>query len=566
MRAIRWPRCMPCWLSPRRRGCWCSITRRTKARWRSSSRLPGRAGPGADYQPEPGLDRGAGAAGAGPGSKGGRGFPCHPERDPDRESALELAGQLGGLPLALEQAAAYLRATGKNLAGYLALFGRRRGDLLARGEPAGYGKTVAATWTLAFDQLEQSEPRATSLLRLLAFCAPEPIPLSLLMQPRPGLAAQLDPEVASVLAPLLDDELAVDAAMEALLRYSLVGQPADGLVSVHRLVQAVTAEQMPPDLVRAWQRAAAALVEAALPGDPSQPRAWPQFAVLFPHAQAALAGDSAGLARIASHLGYSGSYIAARDLHQSICTARERVLGPEHPDTLISRGTHARLTGEAGDAAGARNLFAALLPVEERTLGPEHRYTLTARSDLAYWTGEAGDAAGARDQFAALLPVAERVLGPEHPDSLVTRQNVARWTGMAGDAARARDQFAALLPVAERVLGSEHPDTLNVCSDLARWTGEGGDAAGARDQFAALLPLDERVLGPEHPDTLTARHNLARWTGMAGDAAGARDQYAALLPVEQRVLGPEHPDTLATRANLAHWAGKTDSGATPATD
>jgi len=529
-------------------------------------------------------------------------------RDPDRESALELAGQLGGLPLALEQAAAYLRATGKNLAGYLALFGRRRGDLLARGEPAGYGKTVAATWTLAFDQLEQSEPRATSLLRLLAFCAPEPIPLSLLMQPRPGLAAQLDPEVASVLAPLLDDELAVDAAMEALLQYSLVGQPADGLVSVHRLVQAVTAEQMPPDLVRAWQRAAAALVEAALPGDPSQPRAWPQFAVLFPHAQAALAGDSAGLARVASHLGYSGSYVAARDLYQSICTARERVLGPEHPDTLnaraevaswtgmagdaagardqfaallpaeervlgpehpdtlISRGTHARLTGEAGDAAGARNLFAALLPVEERTLGPEHRYTLTARSDLAYWTGEAGDAAGARDQFAALLPIEEQVLGPEHPDTLVTRQNVARWTGMAGDAARARDQFAALLPVAELVLGSEHPDTLNVCSDLARWTGEGGDAAGARDQFAALLPLDERVLGPEHPDTLTARHNLARWTGMAGDAAGARDQYAALLPVKERVLGPEHPDTLATRANLAHWAGKADSGATPATD
>ncbi len=85
---------------------------------------------------------------------------------------------------------------------------------------------------------------------------------------------------------------------------------------------------------------------------------------------------------------------------------RERVLGPEHPDTLITRGNLARWTGQAGDAAGARDQFAALLPVRERVLGPEHPDTLTTRHDLARWTGEAGDAAGARDQFAALLPVA----------------------------------------------------------------------------------------------------------------------------------------------------------------
>ena len=77
-----------------------------------------------------------------------------------------------------------------------------------------------------------------------------------------------------------------------------------------------------------------------------------------------------------------------------------------------TRANLARWTGEAGDAAGARDQFAALLPVRERVLGPEHPDTLTARHDLARWTGEAGDAAGARDQFAALLPVRERVLAP----------------------------------------------------------------------------------------------------------------------------------------------------------
>ena len=99
----------------------------------------------------------------------------------------------------------------------------------------------------------------------------------------------------------------------------------------------------------------------------------------------------------------------------------------------------------------ARDQFAALLPISERVLGPEHPDTLSPRVNLARWTGEAGDAAAARDLFAALLPIRERVLGPEHPDTLAIRYQLARWTGEAGDAAAARDQYIALLPIVERV-------------------------------------------------------------------------------------------------------------------
>ena len=171
----------------------------------------------------------------------------------------------------------------------------------------------------------------------------------------------------------------------------------------------------------------------------------------------------------------------------------------------------ARPTGEAGDVAGVRDQFAA----RERVLGPEHPQTLETRHDLARWTGEAGDAAGARDQFAVLLPVVGRVLGPEHPQTLETRHDLARWTGEAGDAAGARDQFAVLLPVVERVLGPEHPQTLETRHDLARWTGEAGDAAGARDQFAVLLPVVERVLGRQAPVVISVRRNLTLWTDKA---------------------------------------------------
>ena len=476
--------------------------------------------------------------------------------DPDEPAATELAGELGGLPLALEQAAAYVQASRENLAGYVALFRLRRADLLSRGEPTGYSRTVAATWRLAFEDVQQTAPGAAGLLRLLAFCAPEAIPLRLLLQPRPGLAGRFGEEVATVLEPLLEDPLAAGDAIAALRRYSLITPAAGGSLSVHRLVQAVTADQMPAELASQWRLAAATLIEDAIPADTEPPATWPVCAALLPHAQAALADNSDGMARMANYLGRSGSYAAARNLQRKVVEARERVPGPEHPRTLDARSNLARWTGEAGDPAAARDLFAALLPVDERVLGPEHPDTLDARSNLARWTGEAGDRAAARDLFAALLPVDERVFGPEHPYTLTTRGNLARWTGEAGDPATARDQVAALLPVSERVSGPEHPHTLTARARLAYLTGAAGDPAAARDMYAALLPVRERVLGPEHPDTLTTRSNLARWTGEAGDPATARDLFAALLPVDERVLGPQHPYTLTTHANLARSTGE----------
>ena len=447
-----------------------------------------------------------------------------------------------------------MQASGRSIAEYLGLFRARRAELLDRGDPAGYDKRVTTTWAVAFAELGQVGT-AAGLLRLVACCAAEDIPLNVLL--RPGVAAEdLDAAVAPVLVPLLEDDLARDEAVARLRRFSLISAPRGGLISVHRLVQAITLSELHAEEAEAWRRAAAAVIEAALPDDPEDPGCWPVFAALLPHAQAALDPASNGMDKLARYLGASGSYAAALAVQQQVLHAWEETRGAEHPDTLTARANLGTWTGEAGDAAGARDQFVALLPISERVQDPEHRNTLIIRHELAAWTGEAGDAAGARDQFDALLPISERVQGPEHPDTLMARASLATWTGEAGDAAGARDQYAALIPISERVQGPEHPDTLMARASLATWTGEAGDAAGARDQYAALLPVQQRVVGPEHPSPLASSRELARWTGEAGDAAGARDQFAALLPICERVQGPEHPNTVTIRHGLAYWTGQ----------
>jgi hypothetical protein len=259
----------------------------------------------------------------------------------EEQAAGELADELGGLPLALEQAAAYMESTGRSIGQYLGLFRRRRAELLGRGE-------VATTWSLAFAQLGNP---ATGLLRLAACCAAEDVPLDLLLRPRPGLefAAQVSP----LLTPLLDDELIRDDAVAGLRRYSLISAPQDGQVSVHRLVQAITLDQLPEDERTAWRRAAALVIEAALPSDPADPATWPAFALLLPHVQSTLESASSGTFRTAQFLARLGNYAAARDQVKQVRDAREKSLGAEAPNTLAARADLAYYSGAAGNPTEA---------------------------------------------------------------------------------------------------------------------------------------------------------------------------------------------------------------------
>ena len=98
-----------------------------------------------------------------------------------------------------------------------------------------------------------------------------------------------------------------------------------------------------------------------------------------------------------------------------------RVLGPDHPDTLITRHDLARGQADNGDTTGAVAAFRDLLPDMVRVLGPDHPDTLTTRHNLGYWRGTAGDPAGAATDSPLLL-----MDQPRKPGRLATRANLAQ--------------------------------------------------------------------------------------------------------------------------------------------
>jgi len=169
-------------------------------------------------------------------------------------------------------------------------------------------------------------------------------------------------------------------------------------------------------------------------------------------------------------------------IRQTLST-RERVLGPEHPDTLASVNTLAGLLYRQGDYAGAQPLYERAIEARERVLGLEHPDTLASVNGLAGLLYRQGDYAGAQSLGERVLEGRERALGPEHPDTLASVHTLAALLEKKDDYAGAQPLYERAIEARERVLGPEHPNTLASVNGLAGLLHKKGDYAGAQSLY-----------------------------------------------------------------------------------
>ncbi|MFD8566659.1 tetratricopeptide repeat protein [Streptomyces sp. NPDC059639] len=511
----------------------------------------------------------------------------------DLDGAAELCAELGHLPLAVEQVAAYLAQSPLiTPRAYLEMLDQYPAVMYGQGAigvtPS--ERTIARIWRITLDQIADREPLAVDLLRLLAWYAPDQIPATIL----DGLA----------------EPPALHAALGLLTAYSMItSDPTTGTLAVHRLVQALARTpdsddpHRAPRLVDQGCTHATTQLHNALPTDFwDAPETWPAWRALLPHVDAladaapadtdtestASLFSSIGLflksqgqlTRATSHLERARTgmarvqgkshphtllvchnlahvYQAAKDVRRTVPLLEEaltdmvRVLGEDHSLTLFSRSNLAGAYQEAGDVSRAIPLFEEALTDMVRVLGEDHPETLASRTKLAGAYQEVGQLSRAISLYEQALADRLRVLGEAHPATLRSRNSLAGAYGAAGDVSRAIPLFEQILTDTVQVLGEDHPSTLNSRSNLAGAYQEVGQLSRAIPLFEEALTDKVRVLGEDHPDTLTSRKNLAHAYRRSGDVRRAIPLFKQALDDRLRVLGEDHPDTLTSRNDLA---------------
>jgi tetratricopeptide (TPR) repeat protein len=472
----------------------------------------------------------------------------------DQATLGALAELLGDLPLALEEAAAYLEETGVGLEEYLELVRERARELFGLDQPLGdeHGdqRRVATVWSLSLERVHQQAPAAEALLNLCAFLAPD-IPRELPREHAGVLPDQL--------AEAVGDPLAYNRLLGAVGRYSLAAVTSTS-VGMHRLVQAVLQARLGEDGERAWAQAAVGLLRVSFPNESWEVATWQECGRVLPHVLAVaghaerlgVAGEQAGwlLHRASIYLRGRGLYRQARPIAEQAVAVTEAALGPADPEVARHCDGFGRVLRQLGELAEARIQSERALAISEAALGPDHLEVATWRSSLGMVLQDLGDLQGARAQYEQALEISLAAAGPDHPDVAGLRNNLGSLLQDLGDLEGARAHYQRALATAEATLGFDHPNMATARNNLGLVLRKLGNLHGARAHYERALEISEAALGPDHPTVAIRRNNLGGLLRALGDLVGARVQLERALAISEAALGPDHPTVAAVRGNL----------------
>lgn len=290
----------------------------------------------------------------------------------DETSARRLADVTGGLPLALEQAAAYIIEHGISVKRYLELYAARAEELWERGEPSFYERTVATTWSLAMDEAERALPATVDLLLACSLFDTDGVPRALFEHASTGAL------------PSLADELAREDALAVLRRYSLVRLGGQGqAILLHRLVGAhVRARQTKKrHLGREFVRAVAELLANWTRTALCEPFVHPNVAewrirqvrAFSDHVMSIDPATVFGIARLAAQVESRGAHLGGTSMLDIAVKAAEAAFGPRDErlgvvlvDRAVQRYNAMRTGHDEARELSLRDLRRALKIVEER--------------------------------------------------------------------------------------------------------------------------------------------------------------------------------------------------------
>jgi tetratricopeptide (TPR) repeat protein len=464
--------------------------------------------------------------------------------------APKIVKELGYLPLAMEQAAAYI-CESENIVEFLTTFKESRRELLAR-RTAGnsYPYTIATTWRMSLKGLESLCPNSIVLLQFLVFLNPDEILVEFLKAGASGLKSELRAIIA--------DNFRFRECLIALQSFSLIRVFGGAeKIGIHRLVQGVIKDDL-----NAQQQAGllSNAVQLGLQSFPSMSdlskretcRRYLSQVIPFLGGNNRITDSKWQILvdRIAHYLHEDGFYFDCFRWSRLLFETRSSVLGLEHPGMLRSMQNLAASYRSLGQFKESAQLDGETLDIQKRVLGSEHPDTLRTMNGLAssYWS--LGQFREAAQLYGETLDIQKRVLGSEHPGTLRSINGLASSYWSLGQVREAAQLNGETLDIQKRVLGSEHPDTLRNMNSLASSYWSLGQFREAARLYGETLDIQNRVLGSEHPDTLRTMNGLAVSYRDVGQVKEAARLHKETVEIQKRVLGSEPPNTIRSMKNL----------------
>jgi tetratricopeptide (TPR) repeat protein/transcriptional regulator with XRE-family HTH domain len=424
----------------------------------------------------------------------------------DLALAREIVTIMDSLPLALDQAGAYIEATQCSLSDYLSLFRSATRRLLDERENyMDHPLSVTRTFELIFEQLERKNQSAAQILTVCAFLAPEDIPEMLFIEGAPHLG--------TIFEELATDPFAFQDAIKTLLAYSLVQRnPRTQTLTIHRLVQAVLKESLPKEVQCTWVINLLHVFSHIFPSDKIQSGYWEICERLLSHVLVVLShveqwgiNESASsdlLSYVATYLMTTGHFVKSEQLFLKVLFLEESILDEESiSDSHIADASYGlgELYKNQGRYEEAELHYQHCLSIRKRRLGPKHPLVARAYNSLAGLNREQGKYKEAEPLYLQALAIWEQEKGPEHILVAYPLHNLGHLYREQGRYEQAEFLFLQALAIWEQEKGPEDPELAFPLQGLGECILAQQRYEEAESLFQRALFLREQTLGPNHP-------------------------------------------------------------------
>jgi tetratricopeptide (TPR) repeat protein len=478
--------------------------------------------------------------------------------DSEKAALRTLADTLGGLALALRQAAAYITEFDIKFTAYLRRYQENTAAALQWHDKSElkYPSELFITYQTSIAQLS---PAARELQLCLAWFSHEPIPNT-----------------------VIEHEIAPADAWRSLTELKnlhLAERHQNGeTFSVHKVIQEITRQQQPSTEGQAVKQSgclglflpkrtlmapppslftALSWIDVILLGDPEDVRTWPTVEALAPHAAAiALSAADCHIPAPTSRLLNEVALLHnTKAQHQTAEPLMRRALAIneaafDQANVAICLNNLAQLLQATNRLAAAEPLLRRALANNEASLGLDHANVATSLNNLAQLLQATNRHAEAEPLLRRALAINE-AFGLDHPNFGTSLNNLATLLKDTNRLAEAEPLIRRGLAIDEASFGCNHPNVARDLNNLARLLHDTCRLAEAEPLLRRALAIDEASFGRDHPNVARDLNNLAQLLQDTSRLEEAEPLMHRALGIHEASFGLDHPNVAIHLSNLA---------------
>ncbi|KAJ4861943.1 tetratricopeptide repeat domain-containing protein [Trichoderma breve] len=459
----------------------------------------------------------------------------------DTKDVEELLEELECLPLAISQAAAYVKRTSTSVKEYVSKLkdGKKRWRILKQSQSDRHRRhevsnSILETWNISMKYLQAENKTAYQILHTHAYLDNQNISIELIKQAALYASNNDDDKVTEAIARLCDFSfLNIQVAENGNRAYK-----------VHKLVQ----EAMRYGLSRKERKNegkhfSAAALEIAYTLFPRSPydgrEVWNKCEKYIAHAQQAYTYYKLG------------RYQEAEETQIELYRLQRDKFGDKNPRTIMSEVGLAMIHFTFRRYEKAEEIMVRVLARLQKILGNTHRDTMKTMRHLAITYLALGRREEGQRMIMEVLELQQQTFGHKDHSTVITMANIAAIHHSDGRYQEAEGLRVEVLALQREILSDKDPDTITTMANLGITYNAVGKYKEAEEMLLNALALQREVIGDKHPHTIGTMAHLGITYHASGRYMEAEGIQVKALALQQEFLGDEHPETMKIMEQLA---------------